>query len=156
MKQLILTILFCILSSCAVSQTLTGKVLSVAFVDGVNVNEEIIKEGYGWLYRKYCKASFCDDWIQLEERARNARLGLWRDKEPVPPWDLRRGKRNTTYTKKPTGRYEASSGVYHGNIKSYAFHSPSCRHYNCKNCIKSFKTKEAAVYAGYRPCGNCR
>ncbi|MCP3852720.1 MAG: nuclease, partial [Gammaproteobacteria bacterium] len=39
--------------------------------------------------------------------------------------------------------------------KSHVFHAPSCRHYNCKNCVKSFDSRKEAVAAGYRPCGGC-
>ncbi len=30
-----------------------GRTVGVVFVDGINVNEEIIKAGYGWQYRNY-------------------------------------------------------------------------------------------------------
>ena len=32
-----------------------GRTVGVVQVGGVNVNEEIIRAGYGWQYRKYCK-----------------------------------------------------------------------------------------------------
>lgn len=34
--------------------------------------------------------------------------------------------------------------------------SPSCRHYNCKNCVQVFNSREEAINSGYRPCGNCK
>lgn len=46
--------------------------------------------------------------------------------------------------------------VYHGNVKSRIFHRPSCRWYFCKNCVAIFKSREAAIQAGYRPCKVCR
>ncbi len=133
-----------------------GRSVGVVFVGNTNVNNEIIKAGYGWQYRKYCKASFCDQWLQLEREARNAKMGLWRDKIPVPPWEWRKGKRNSGSKKAPTGRYEATEGLFHGNVKSHVFHSSSCQHYNCKNCIQEFSSRSAAISAGYRPCGGCR
>jgi micrococcal nuclease len=63
-----------------------GRTVGVVQVGGVNVNEEIIRAGYAWQYRKYCKASFCDDWLKVEGKARNAKAGLWGDSEAVPPW----------------------------------------------------------------------
>ncbi len=30
------------------------------------------------------------------------------------------------------------------------------RHYGCKNCGASFSSREAAIAAGYRPCGICK
>lgn len=43
----------------------------------------------GW-YRKYSKDTSL---VELEEEARRARRGLWQDKEPVPPWEWRKMKR---------------------------------------------------------------
>ena len=50
----------------------------------------------------------------------------------------------------------ASQVVYHGNTKSKIFHSPSCRHYNCKNCTMEFSDRQEAIDAGYRPCKICK
>ncbi len=69
--------------------------MGVVYISGTNVNEETIRNGYAWQYRKYCKASFCRDWLILEEHARTAKIGLWRDNDPVPPcWAYRKDKRN--------------------------------------------------------------
>lgn len=48
------------------------------------------------------------------------------------------------------------SVIYHGNTKSYIFHKPSCRYYNCKNCTAEFTTREDAIAKGYRPCKVCK
>ena len=130
-----------------------GRIVGVVKVAGVIVNEEIIRAGYAWQYRKYCKASFCDDWLKTEGQARNAKIGLWGDSDPVPPWEWRKGARNSSYEAGNIGKYTASAGGYHGTVKSHVFHSPNCRHYNCKNCTMEFASKSAAVGAGYRPCG---
>jgi endonuclease YncB( thermonuclease family) len=70
-----------------------GRIVGVVFADGVNVNEEILRAGYAWQYRKYCKADFCDDWLKLEEQAKAAKLGLWSEPKAMPPWEWRRLKR---------------------------------------------------------------
>ena len=59
----------------------------------VNVNAEIIRVGYAWQYRKYCKAAFCDDWLKIEGQTRKAKIGLWDDLNPVPPWEWRKGSK---------------------------------------------------------------
>jgi hypothetical protein len=120
------------------------------------VNEEIIRAGYAWQYRKYCKESFCDDWLKTEGRAQNAKIGLWGDPDPVPPWDWRKGVRNSSYEASNTSKYAAVTEEYHGNVKSHVFHSSSCRHYNCKNCIQVFTSKSTAVNSGYQPYGGCK
>jgi len=128
-----------------------GRSVGVVFVNGTNVNEEIIKNGYAWQYQKYCKASFCDDWLKLEEHARSFAFGLWADSNPQPPWDWRKAKRYGSNNK----NIASGPGIYHGNRKSHVYHGSSCRYYNCKNCTKVFKSTKEADNAGYRPHNQC-
>ena len=58
----------------------------------LNVSEKIIREGFAWVYRHYCKESFCSDWLMLENRAREEKLGLWLQEHPVEPWVFRHRK----------------------------------------------------------------
>ncbi len=46
------------------------------------------RAGYAWQYRKYCKASFCGEWLSLEEDTRNAQIGLWQEKNAIAPWKV--------------------------------------------------------------------
>ena len=133
-----------------------GRTVGVVQVDGVNVNENLIKAGLAWQYKKYCRAAFCKDWLQKEKEAAISQVGLWRDSDPVPPWQWRKGARNSSYSKNTTVRYAATSDGYHANVKSHVFHGPGCKHYNCKNCTQSFSGRSAALKAGYRPCGRCK
>lgn len=50
----------------------------------------------------------------------------------------------------------AAPATYHGNSQSYIFHKASCRFYDCAKCTVAFKTREAAIEAGFRPCKVCR
>jgi len=71
-------------------------VRTVAFVqvENVLVNEELIKEGLAWVYKRYCKLPVCNDmWDSLEVEARSGKRGLWGDSGHVPPWEFRRQKR---------------------------------------------------------------
>jgi len=67
-----------------------GRTVGVVFVDGLNVNAELVKQGMAWVYRKYT-----DDkrLYTLESEAKQAKRGLWIDKNPIPPWEWRRGRR---------------------------------------------------------------
>jgi len=67
-----------------------GRTIGVVFVDGLNVNAELVKQGMAWVYRKYT-----DDkrLYTLESEAKQAKRGLWLDENPIPPWEWRRGKR---------------------------------------------------------------
>ena len=61
-------------------------------VGGKSLNEVLIKNGYAWVYRKYCKEAFCKDWLNLEIAAKYRKIGLWSEPHPIPPWEYRHGK----------------------------------------------------------------
>lgn len=49
-----------------------------------------------------------------------------------------------------------TAAEYHGNVQSHVFHKSTCKYYDCKNCSESFDTAQAALDAGYKPCGTCK
>lgn len=61
----------------------------------VCVNTEQLDRGMVWFYPHFCHASFCREWKKREQAARAARVGLWRDKNPVRPWSWRKGHPRT-------------------------------------------------------------
>jgi micrococcal nuclease len=130
-----------------------GRTVGMVFVDGLNVNREIVKAGYAWVYRNYCTQRFCDEWLEVERIARQSGIGLWRHSDAIPPWHYRKGQRSAA-TIGPQSLVQ-QSGVYHGNQKSHVFHGPNCRQFNCKNCTVIFDNREEAIAAGFRPCGGC-
>jgi endonuclease YncB( thermonuclease family) len=57
----------------------------------MNLNQELVKQGWCWWYRKYAPG---DTVLEgLEKDAREARKGLWTDPHPVPPWEWRKRNR---------------------------------------------------------------
>ena len=55
---------------------------------GMNLNQDLVKQGWCWWYRKYARG---DTVLEgLEKAAREAREGLWVDPAHVPPWEWRR------------------------------------------------------------------
>ena len=53
-----------------------------------SLNQELVKQGWCWWYRKYAPG---DTVLEgLENEAREARKGLWADPQPVPPWEWRK------------------------------------------------------------------
>ncbi len=140
------------------------RIVAVVKVDGVNVNEEILRNGYAWRYTKYCKESFCSDWLNIEAQARSAGVGLWHDRAPLPPWEWRKSPQRTKVLvsnnkgrerQKRAYSESVNKGPLHGNRKSHVFHNKGCRWYNCKNCTVNFGSVMEARKAGYRPCGKC-
>lgn len=54
-----------------------------------DINAEMVAEGMAWAYRRYLDGPYASEYIQLEEKARRRRLGLWRQANPKPPWEFR-------------------------------------------------------------------
>jgi endonuclease YncB( thermonuclease family) len=69
-----------------------GRTLAdVLLPDGTNDNNELVKDGWCWWYRKYAPG---DTQLEgLEKSARDAKKGLWQDPAPVPPWVYRKAIR---------------------------------------------------------------
>ena len=63
------------------------RIIGVCYVNGLNLNSEMVKLGMAVSYRRYSK-----DFVQDEEQAKANRVGMWRS-DFVMPWDWRRGKR---------------------------------------------------------------
>ena len=56
----------------------------------MNLNQELVKQGWCWWYRKYAPG---DTVLEgLEKEAREGKKVLWADPQPVPPWEWRKGK----------------------------------------------------------------
>jgi micrococcal nuclease len=128
-----------------------GGKYGIVSVDGAVLNGEIVKAGYAWVYKQYCTRKECAEWSRLEDEARNRKLGLWVLSVAIPPWEFRR------YRAKGMDHEDGEKSVviYHGDVVTHVFHAPGCEDFNCKNCIAVFKTREAAIRAGYKPCGKC-
>ncbi|MEB0262198.1 MULTISPECIES: thermonuclease family protein [unclassified Mucilaginibacter] len=74
-------------------------VAQVELENGTNVNYEIVKQGFAWQYRAYSKSM---ELAMLEKHAREARLGLWQDTNPTPPWNFRKEAKTKRVEKKAT------------------------------------------------------
>jgi len=58
----------------------------VVWVKGVNLSEEIVRQGYAWNYFYYSKSHLLED---LERQARKKQLGIWKFKNNIRPKDWR-------------------------------------------------------------------
>jgi endonuclease YncB( thermonuclease family) len=67
-----------------------GRIVSICFAAGEDVNRWMVREGWAVAYRR-----FTDRYVSAENEARAAGRNLWRG-EFVMPWDWRRGKRRPT------------------------------------------------------------
>lgn len=51
------------------------------------LNKEMLKAGLAWHYKKYSTSA---EYAQLEIIARKNKTGLWKDKNPIAPWNFRK------------------------------------------------------------------
>ena len=70
-----------------------GRTVGTVWVEGRNVNAEMVRQGHAWVYRQYLRDRSL---LAVEDEARRARRGLWRlpEAERVPPWGWRRERRD--------------------------------------------------------------
>lgn len=65
---------------------------------------EMVRRGLAWHFKRYENeqtAADRENYDLAEKRARQERLGNWREAAPVPPWDFREARRNGNRDSKP-------------------------------------------------------
>ena len=67
-----------------------GRWIGEIFYNNQNLNKELVRNGLAWHYKRYSKSA---NYADLETAARKKKIGLWRDKDPVAPWNWRKSKR---------------------------------------------------------------
>ncbi len=68
-----------------------GRTVGTVICDGVDANSAQVERGMAWVYRQYAPRN--SPLYRLESRARDERIGLWRDAKPIEPWLFRRASR---------------------------------------------------------------
>lgn len=114
-----------------------GRVLAYVYVGSTFVNAWLVENGFAQVMTIPPNVKYANLFLQLQAEAREAGRGLWAQEKAE----------------------EGESGeVYWASKESDKFHLPSCRwakRISEENLIV-FKTKEAALAAGYKPCSTCR
>ncbi|WP_370612372.1 thermonuclease family protein [Citrobacter meridianamericanus] len=65
------------------------RILGTLWVDGRDINAELVCGGMAWAYRVRDVAQN-PAYLQCEKAAREEKKGLWREPSPVPPWQWRK------------------------------------------------------------------
>jgi hypothetical protein len=106
------------------------------------MNREMVRRGMAWWYRTFAP---CDaELARLEAEAREARIGLWSQPNPVPPCEWRRGE----------GVPQAAGVI--ANRRSHVYHKPNCgsaASMSEKNRV-TFASEAVAERACYRRAGD--
>ena len=70
-----------------------GRTVGKVLLNGTDVCLEQIKLGMAWHYKQYQSEQSKEDreiYAQAEHVAKSQAIGLWRDKNPMSPWDFRK------------------------------------------------------------------
>ncbi|WP_238386986.1 MULTISPECIES: thermonuclease family protein [unclassified Campylobacter] len=59
--------------------------IGLILLDGMDINKEMVKNGYAWAYIEYSK-----DYATEEVDAKTFKLGLWADKNSIKPSEFRK------------------------------------------------------------------
>jgi endonuclease YncB( thermonuclease family) len=106
-----------------------GRSVAEVFVDGVHLNQSLVRSGHAWAYTRYARST---EIIDLESQARSEQRGLWRllEAERDPPWEWRRRKRRGQgqgqSKRPPRARSKGSSASFECGAKRTCSEMQSC------------------------------
>ena len=123
-----------------------GRTLGTCFVNGRDINAEMIKLGLAWAYVKYSTA-----YVTEEAEARRSKRGIWQG-EATPAWDFRARSWAVTEQQAPSGCPIKGNVTANGHI----YHMPWSRWYDKVRIDghpnkRWFCSETEAQQAGWRP-----
>jgi endonuclease YncB( thermonuclease family) len=74
-----------------------GRIVGKVIVGELDANLEQVRLGMAWYYKKYKGELVFEDrlgYVLAQENAEAAKLGLWSDNQPIPPWDFRKSRKS--------------------------------------------------------------
>jgi len=72
-----------------------GRFIGKILLANKDINKIQIEKGMAWFYKKYQNELILEDrlsYLNAEINAKNKSVGLWVDKDPIPPWEFRKNK----------------------------------------------------------------
>jgi len=76
-----------------VGRDIFGRTVAIVMVGTQCLQEQLLLQGYAWVYPQYCRERFCQAWTTLQGISAGNRVGLWVDPAPVQPWVWRKQER---------------------------------------------------------------
>ncbi|MCX8000342.1 MAG: thermonuclease family protein [Leptospiraceae bacterium] len=67
-----------------------GRTVGLVFLGDLEINLEMVKKGFAWVYREF---NMEKKYLEAEEVARKSEIGIWKDKNPTPPWLFRKNEK---------------------------------------------------------------
>jgi endonuclease YncB( thermonuclease family) len=65
--------------------------VGLLYYDDKILNEELLRKGFAWHYTRYSNDAKLQ---QLEQEARQKKIGIWSIKNQMPPWEFRNQQRD--------------------------------------------------------------
>jgi endonuclease YncB( thermonuclease family) len=123
-----------------------GRTLAVCFVDGRDLNAQMVRQGYAWAFVKYST-----NYVKEEALARAEGLGIWQG-ESMPAWEFRAKRWAAAEQHTPEGCAIKGNVTKHGRI----YHMPWSPWYaqiriEPDKGKRWFCTEAEAIAAGWRP-----
>ena len=140
----------------AVDRDRYGRTIGIVTLPGnVNLNQELVKQGMAWWYREYAATS--KELPRLEEQARTAKVGLWSQINPTPPWDFRKlSAKPATRAAEPRAAQAPAQPMNTGTVYITAtgskYHAAGCRSLSRSSSPLS---QSQALSRGYSACKVC-
>jgi endonuclease YncB( thermonuclease family) len=145
-----------------------GRTIAEVFLpDWSSLNREVVRAGMAWWYRRYAPND--RQLAALEDEARRARRGLWADRDPISPWEFRRGSprahapdpptkpqaspNNPSRLQQASQRADTVRDIVFVTKTGRKYHRDGCRYLQTSRIEKSRKDAEAKSLT---PCSVCR
>jgi len=123
----------------------------VHYANGKDLNFELVKNGFAWWYEQYAKNN--QQLRMAQEYAKINRLGLWVQRDPIAPWDYRKGQRSSKTVSKQVESSQKIESVVYVTRTGKKYHRSTCRY--AAKATRSMPRSEAEAL-GYGACGICK
>lgn len=61
------------------------RILGIVFLNGIDINAQMVKDGFAWAFVKYSNR-----YIKEQDYAKENKIGLWNGRQIIAPWDFRK------------------------------------------------------------------
>jgi endonuclease YncB( thermonuclease family) len=112
------------------------------------INLKMVQDGMAWHYKQYSDSKLL---AAAEVSARENKKGLWKEKNPIAPWEWRKAKRSGNENQPQTGVYVCKTGetpYYHQKANCNALGA-------CANSNAKLITEKSAQTKGIKKCRVC-
>jgi len=62
----------------------------LTLTSGHSINGQMVAQGYAWVDNKQYRKEICSEWLDAQIDAKQKKIGLWSQHNPLPPWQWRK------------------------------------------------------------------